>query len=480
MEGIKGRRMRASSIVICLISLLVIIGLASCGDKAVTQEISNGVGEKIEIPQPPKLISEVSPPEVILELGSLLEEYQPQVAIASPQLDQLLPDNTVTVGFQVKDLPIYKNSQFNLGPHLQVILDNEPATSIYDLNQPLEFTDLSPGTHSLRVFAVTPWNESFKNEGAYAQTTFHILTKTDDNNPDPSLPLLTYNIPQDSYGAEPILLDFYLTNAPLHFIAQQDPDDQITDWRIRCTINGESFVLDRWQPIYLKGFKPGKNWVRIEYLDEKGEPVKNFFNSTTRIITYEPKGKDPLSQIVRGELKLADVRGIVDPNYTPPQPVTPSPSPTPEVTAEPALEKEPVPEVEPDKPVETEQEAKQPEQPVEKSEAQPSQPEVIDTPTVEPRTTVPPEAIQTPVVEPTATPQPEALESPSVESITPPQPQPEVVETPSVESTTIPQPETLETPVVEPTTPTQPEVKQPTIERLGKYFKRSPTERVMS
>jgi len=494
VERIKGRRMRASSIVICLISLLVIIGLVSCGGKGVTQEISDGVGEKIEIYQPPKLISEVSPPEVILELGSLLEEYQPQVAIASPQLDQILPDNTVTVRFQVKDLPIYKNWQFNLGPHLQVILDNEPATSIYDLNQPLEFTDLSPGTHSLRVFAVTPWNESFKNEGAYAQTTFHILTKTDDNNPDPSLSLLTYNIPQDNYGAEPILLDFYLTNAPLHFIAQQDPDDQITDWRIRCTINGESFVLDRWQPIYLKGFKPGKNWVRIEYLDEKGEPVKNFFNSTTRIITYEPKGKDPLSQIIRGELKLADVLGIVDPNYTPPQPPTPSPSPTPEVTAEPALEKEPLPSVKPEKPVEKqEQEAKQPEatatepeKPVEKPEAELTEPEAIEIPAAEP-TTIPqpgvipkPEAVQTPAVEPPTTVQPEAVQTPVVEPTTPPQP--EIIETPPAKPAktpqpeVTPQPEAVQTPTVELTPPTQPEVKQPTIERLRKYFKRSPTQ----
>jgi hypothetical protein len=519
--------MSASTILTCLISLLLVLGLASCGDKGITQEISDGTGEKIEIAPQNQVISEVSPPELIQELGSFLEEYQPQVAIASPEIDQLIPDNTVKVRFQVKDLPVYKNTHLNLGPHLQVILDNEPVITIYDVNQPLELTDLSPGTHSLRVFAVTPWDESFKNEGAYAQTTFHILTKTDDNSPDPALPLLTYNIPQGSYGAEPILLDFYLTNAPLHFIAQQDPADQIADWRIRCTINGESFVLDRWQSIYLKGFKPGKNWVRIEYLDEKGEPIKNVFNSTTRIINYEPKGKDALSNIIRGELKLADVLGIVDPNYTAPQAPAPSPSPTPETTPEPQLEeKQPAPEVEPEKPVET-------------LEAAPIQPEAVETPAEEPTATPQPEAVETPAEEPTATPQPEvapspvqrlrgffnqrqapviaptvpeAVETPAEETTTTPQPeavetpaeeptttpQPEAVETPAEEPTTTPQPEAVETPAEEPTTTPQPEVaptpeavetpaeepktttqaevKQPTIERLRKYFKRPATE----
>ena len=131
-----------------------------------------------------------------------LEVYQPQVTIVTPQKDEVLQDSQVTVRFQVKDLPIFKDPEFELGPHLQVILDNEPYRAVYDLNQPLVLSDLSPGTHTLRVFASRPWNESFKNEGAYAQTTFHIFTKTEDNNPDRSLPLLTYNHPQGEYGAE--------------------------------------------------------------------------------------------------------------------------------------------------------------------------------------------------------------------------------------------------------------------------------------
>ena len=288
-------------------------------------------------------LTETPPPPVLQALSKELEKYQPQVTILSPKQNQVLQDTTVSVRFQVKDLPIFKNASLGLGPHLHVFLDNQPYQPVYDLSQPLVFEDLAPGTHSLRVFASRPWHESFKNDGAYAQATFHIFTKTGDNSPEPNLPLLTYSRPQASYGAEPILLDFYLTNAPLHLVAQENANDDIPDWRIRCTVNGESFILDRWQPIYLKGFKPGKNWVQLEYIDEKGNPVKNVFNNTVRLITYEPGGKDTLSKLVRGELSVDEAGGIVDLNYHPPAPA-PTPSPEPEVIPFPSPSPAPSPE----------------------------------------------------------------------------------------------------------------------------------------
>jgi hypothetical protein len=297
---------------------LLVLSLTACSGKAASQDISIQLSEKPvqqKNAQLSRKISEVAPPEVIQELRQSLEVYQPQVKILNPQPDQVLQTDKLKVNLQVKDLPIFKNVQYGLGSHLKVILDNQPGLEIYDLNQPLELSDLSPGTHTLRVFASRAWHESFKNEGAYAQTTFHVFTKSDDNNPDTNLPILTYNHPQGSYGAEPILLDFYLTNAPLHILAKDNPDSAIADWRIRCTINGESFIIDRWQSLYLKGFKSGQNWVKLEFLDNQGDPVKNAFNSTVRVINYEAKGKDTLAKIVRGELSAQDLRGIVDSDY---------------------------------------------------------------------------------------------------------------------------------------------------------------------
>ncbi|MGB7380861.1 MAG: hypothetical protein WA959_30455 [Rivularia sp. (in: cyanobacteria)] len=301
-----------------LIVCLLVLSLTACGDKAIGKDVSIQLAEKPvqeKNAQLSRKISEVAPPEVIQELRQSLDVYQPQVKILNPQPDQVLESNKLKVSLQLKDLPIFKDARYELGSHLEVILDNQPQLEIYDLNQPLELSDLSPGTHTLRVFASRAWHESFKNEGAYAQTTFHVFTKSDENNPDKNLPILTYNSPQGSYGAEPILLDFYLTNAPLHILAENNPDNPIADWRIRCTINGESFIIDRWQSLYLKGFDSGQNWVKLEFLDNQGNPVKNVYNSTVKVINYEPKGKDSLAKIVRGEFSAEELRGIVDADY---------------------------------------------------------------------------------------------------------------------------------------------------------------------
>lgn len=296
-------------------------------------------------------LSEVSPPATLRELRQAMVAYQPQVKILSPRSDEVLQDTEASVRFQVKDLPLFQSEAFGLGPHLHVIVDNQSYGAVYDVSEPLELKDLEPGTHTLRVFASRPWHESFKNEGAYAQTTFHVFTKTPENNPDLNLPLLTYSRPKDSYGAEPVMLDFYLANAPLHLVAQENAADDIVDWQVRCTINGESFLIDRWEPIYLKGLKPGKNWIQLELLDEQGNPYPNAFNNTARLIDYQPGGQDALSKLVRGELSAAEAFAIVDPNYVyVPEPELEVPIAPPEIVptnSEPASEAVPEPTLEP-------------------------------------------------------------------------------------------------------------------------------------
>ena len=317
------QRQLVRSLLRSLIAVVLVISLIGCS--GVTTPTPSDIKSGSE-PARGK-IAEVSPPAVIQQLRQELDNYQPQVTILSPAPDEVVEDNTVEVQFQVKDLPIFQNADLGLGPHLQVFLDNQPYQSVYNVTQPLVLEDLPAGTHTLRVFAAHPWNESFKNGGSYAQTTFHIFTKTEENIPDPTLPLLTYNHPQASYGAEPIMLDFYLSNAPQQLVDEENADAKI---RVRCTINGESFIINQWEPIYLEGFKPGKNWVQLELLDFQGKEIKNVFNNTIRVISYNSDRKDTLAQLVRGELSADDARGIIDQSYVAKQPApTPSPTETP-------------------------------------------------------------------------------------------------------------------------------------------------------
>lgn len=272
-------------------------------------------------------IVEVSPPTEIQRLSRLLDGYEPQVSIVSPKPDEVINSDQVAVKFDVKNLPIFKNADFSLGPHIHVTLDNQEYKALYDLSQTTTFDNLSPGTHTIRAFASRPWHESFKNKGAYAQVSFNVLTKTGENTPDTKIPLLTYSRPVGTYGAEPVMLDFYLQNAPLHLLGKDEPT--IDDWQVRATVNGQSFTFDRWEPIYLKGLKSGKNWVKLELLEDDGDAIPNVFNSTAHVINFQPNGTDTLSRLVRGE-KIANIEAIVDPNY-----VTPTPTPTSTPTAVP-------------------------------------------------------------------------------------------------------------------------------------------------
>ena len=415
MIGTNWHKTVAGRLLAFFAAAVLILGLASCG--AGPRELPNSGNNSGSASAPVNRISEVSPPEAIQQLRQALEIYQPQISILNPLPDAVLQDINVSVQFQVKDFPIFKEANLGLGPHLQVLLDNQPYAAIYDINQTLTLSDLEPGTHTLRVFAARPWEESFKNEGAFAETTFHIFTKTEDNKPDRTLPLLTYNSPQGSYGAEPILLDFYLTNAPLHQAAQANSQDDILDWKIRATVNGESFAIDQWQPIYLKGFKPGKNWVQLELIDEGGNIVKNAFNNTVRLINYEPQGQDTLSKLVRGETTVTETRGIVDRTYQAPKP---KPTPIPEPTPTPELEKTPVSEPSLDKTVAPELAPVQVIEPKPTATPQLEAPKILEpiqitepTPTATPQLEPPKVVAPVPVTEPTpiATPQ---LESPKV------------------------------------------------------------------
>ncbi len=303
MFGFKPQRSWIATVIVAV--LLFFLG--GCSDRL------SASAPPLETASPPVVtakLQEVAPPSVIQALNKSLDQYQPQVRILSPQPNQFLSDTTVDVTLAVQDFPIFKDKTLEMGPNLHFILDNEPYQTIYDLSQPITLTDLSPGTHTLRVFAARPWHESFKNEGAYAQTTFHVFTQTEHHAPDPNLPLLTYNQPKGNYGAEPILIDFYLTNAPLHVAALEN--ESLADWRIRVTVNGESFLLDNWQPIYLKGFEKGANWIKLEFLDEQGNTVDNAFNNTARLITYTPKGADTLSKLVRGDISAEMAYSIVN------------------------------------------------------------------------------------------------------------------------------------------------------------------------
>ena len=319
-----------------LLAIALSLSLIGCGDLDISDQIKAfPMLDLSNLNRGQSVLSETAPPAMITKLGKIVNNYRPKVSIIEPSADEILEDTKVAVKLKVVDFPLFKDESLEMGPHLNLILDNEPYQEIYSLDEPIVLENLDPGTHTLRVFAVRPWDENFKNQGAYAETKFHVFTETQANNPDAQLPLLTYSSPQGIYGAEPIMLDFYLSHLPSDQLVTNSSTEGLPPWRVKVTINGESFLLEQWQPVYLTGFEIGKNLIELELLDEEGNRINNSFNPTVRLITYNPEIKDGLSKIVEGKIALKNAIAIVDPNYKPPvkeilqaveQEVTPTPA----------------------------------------------------------------------------------------------------------------------------------------------------------
>jgi hypothetical protein len=102
---------------------------------------------------------------------------------------------------------------------------------------------------------------------------------------DAKKPLLTYSRPKGEYkgaDAEAIMIDFWLANAKL----QGDGGE----YRVRYSVDGgEAKFIDKWEPIWLKGWGAGKHTVKLELVDKSGNVVANGdYNSTSRDITVTP------------------------------------------------------------------------------------------------------------------------------------------------------------------------------------------------
>jgi hypothetical protein len=265
------------------------------------------------------------------------DQAKPVLRFIEPREGATITGSTVNVKLSLtgdlKGYQPHKDPETQKGNHIHVILDNQPYEAYYELGQPFELRNVSEGKHTLRVFPSRPWHESYKNDGAFQMVTFTVKGGGDASRPtttnsgqvmannnaarningansngansnaansnaapregkdvaastatdvDPKKPLLTYSRPKGEYkgeDADPIMIDFWLTNAKL----QGDGGE----YRIRYSVdNGEQKFIDKWEPIWLTGWTAGTHRVKLELVDKSGGVVANGdYNSTTREIT---------------------------------------------------------------------------------------------------------------------------------------------------------------------------------------------------
>jgi hypothetical protein len=158
---------------------------------------------------------------------------------------------------------------------------------------------------------------------------------------------------------EPVLLDWILLDAPLQNLRPGDGS-----WRLRVTINGDSFLIDQNVPLWLKGWHSGDNGLLLELVDGRGEPLNPPFNSLVSAVTLSTPGSGAAvaPRWLQGRLSDQELAQLLG-ELPPPAPerdvdadAEPEPEPEPEPQAEtvvvappePASEPEADPQPEPD------------------------------------------------------------------------------------------------------------------------------------
>ena len=230
-------------------------------------------------------LQEVAPPPLVQQLKARLDRRNPQVSILAPADGALLPAGPWTLELQVEDWPLADAGRLGLGPHLVVQLDGAPPLRISDASAAshVAMPALTPGSHRLTVYAARPWGEVVKSPGASRQIRLDRVAANPQQVPGPGSPQLLAALASPGASKEPVLIDWLLLDAPLQHL--RDDDGR---WRLRVSVNGDSFLVDRQTPLWLQGFHGGSNAVQLELLDGRGEPLNPPFNSLVEEVVIQP------------------------------------------------------------------------------------------------------------------------------------------------------------------------------------------------
>jgi hypothetical protein len=241
---------------------------------------------------------EVAPPLAVQQLQAALEARRPRVEIVSPADGALLPAGPWTLQLRVEDWPLVDAGPLGLGPHLVAQLDGDAPLPLTATSTPMR--PLEPGSHRLTVYAARPWGEAVKSPGAQRQIRLHRVAANPLGQPAPGSPQLIPVSPRGTAAGTPLLLDWLLLEAPLQNLRSGD-----ASWRLRVSINGDSFLVDRQTPLWLEGWRTGSNAVQLDLLDGLGEPLNPPFNSLVGEVILEPGGEPPRWQ--KGRLAPAEL-----------------------------------------------------------------------------------------------------------------------------------------------------------------------------
>ena len=330
--------------------LLAAVLLLPAGCNRAAASRSSGPDPAPLPPQAPSgRLQEVAPPAAVQQVQAALAERQPQVSIQVPRDGSELPSGPIKLQMQVRDWPLVDAGPLGLGPHLVVQVDDLPPqrlTASRSGQDPTrleaELPPLGPGSHRLTAYAAKPWGEVVKSPGAWDQVRVNRVAANPLATPQLGTPQLIGVSPADLTGREPVLLDWLLLDAPLQGLRDNDGS-----WRLRVTVNGDSFLVDQNAPLWLKGWHSGSNSLLLELLDGCGAPLNPPFNTLVSEVTINSSSPTPSWQ--RGRLDASELAQLL--GEEPATPAAPGTEPEAQVAA---IEINPPPASEPQSPLESE------------------------------------------------------------------------------------------------------------------------------
>lgn len=298
-EGRLSSRQRTTpllNLVLALLAVALLLTIGSCSRLELKAKGQPALASRLQATAPNGRLQEVPPPGPVLQVQAALASHRPQVHITAPESGQVLGAGPWQLGLRLEDWPIASADKLGLGPHLVVQVDGMPPLRISDWSTgdpttgQLEVTlpELMPGSHQITIYAARPWGEAVKLPGASAQLLVHRLSPDPLSQPAPGTPRLVTVSPAGLAEAEPVLIDWLLQDAPLQGLRAGDGS-----WRLRISVNGDSFLVDQNTPVWLKGFHPGSNAVLLELLDGLGDPLNPPFNSAVREVMITPGASRP-------------------------------------------------------------------------------------------------------------------------------------------------------------------------------------------
>ncbi len=192
-----------------------------------------------------------------------------------------IADGSYKLGTQTPDADAKMCANSAKGQHIHLIANNAPYSAQYtdEFDYPL-----GHGDFYILGFLSRSYHESIKTADAHWLKKAHVHGNSIQNPQDVKEPMVFYSRPKGNYvgkvATEKVMLDFYLANVTLG-----------DNYKVQVDINGETHMVDKWQPYYIEGMPMGKNTVKLTLVDGNGATVRTPLNPVTRSFTLAP---DPL------------------------------------------------------------------------------------------------------------------------------------------------------------------------------------------